>query len=435
MPYKTATYMKPTDLRGILHYIPQFRDKVFIIAIDGAVVADDNFHNLLLDIAVLRSLSIQIVIVHGTGHQIAALAQELGRAISNSDGTSVTDSPTLELALLGANRVTHEILEGLSANNLRAAQTNAIEAVPLGILKGVDHQHTGKVHQVDGEMLRQLLDQGIVPVIPPLGFDGNGHTYRLNSDAVAVEVARALGAVKLMLITTHNGLEVEGRLISQIAVPELEDLLKTAEDKFPASLLSKAQYALRAGQAGIPRVHIINGQVDAGLLAEVFSNEGIGTLIYANEYQGIRPAMRKDIRHITALIKPAVEGDQILKRTRSTIEKHINEYFVFEIDDNIVGCIAVTPYPDENKAELACLQINPAHEHRGIGTKLAARAEVVAKELGMHTMFCLSTQAFTFFQHKLGYREGAVEDLPAARREKYEQSGRNSKILLKNLTS
>ena len=427
--------MKPTDLRGILHYIPQFRDKVFIIAIDGAVVADDNFHNLLLDIAVLRSLSIQIVIVHGTGHQIAALAQELGRAISNSDGTSVTDSPTLELALLGANRVTHEILEGLSANNLRAAQTNAIEAVPLGILKGVDHQHTGKVHQVDGEMLRQLLDQGIVPVIPPLGFDGNGHTYRLNSDAVAVEVARALGAVKLMLITTHNGLEVEGRLISQIAVPELEDLLKTAEDKFPASLLSKAQYALRAGQAGIPRVHIINGQVDEGLLAEVFSNEGIGTLIYANEYQGIRPAMRKDIRHITALIKPAVEGDQILKRTRSTIEKHINEYFVFEIDDNIVGCIAVTPYPDENKAELACLQINPAHEHRGIGTKLAARAEVVAKELGMNTMFCLSTQAFTFFQHKLGYREGAVEDLPAARREKYEQSGRNSKILLKNLTS
>jgi len=426
--------MKPTDLRGILHYIPQFRDKVFIIAIDGAVVADDNFHNLLLDIAVLRSLSIQIVIVHGTGHQIAALAQELGRAISNSDGTSVTDSPTLELALFGANRVTHEILEGLSANNLRAAQTNAIEAVPLGILKGVDHQHTGKVHQVDGEMLRQLLDKGIVPVIPPLGFDGNGHTYRLNSDAVAVEVARALGAVKLMLITTHNGLEVEGRLISQIAVPELENLLKTAEDKFPAGMLSKAQYALRAGQAGIPRVHIINGQVDEGLLAEVFSNEGIGTLIYANEYQGIRPAMRKDIRHITALIKPAVEGDQILKRTRSTIEKHINEYFVFEIDDNIVGCIAVTPYPDENKAELACLQINPAHEHRGIGTKLAARAEVVAKELGMNTMFCLSTQAFTFFQHKLGYREGAVEDLPAARREKYEQSGRNSKILLKNLT-
>ena len=434
MPYKCVDNMKPTDLRGILHYIPQFRDKVFIIAIDGAVVADDNFHNLLLDIAVLRSLSIQIVIVHGTGQQIEKLAEQFGKTISNSDGTGITDTPTLELAMIGASRVTHEILEGLSANNLRAAQTNAIEAVPLGILKGIDQQHTGKVHQVDTEMLRHLLDKGIIPVIPPLGFDGNGHTYRLNSDAVAVEVARALGAVKLMLITTTNGLEVDGKFISQIAVPELENLLKTAEDKFPATTLSKAQHALRAGQAGVPRVHIINGQVDEGLLAEVFSNEGIGTLIYANEYQGIRPAMRKDIRHISALIKPAIDGDQLLKRSRSVIEKHIAEYFVFEIDDNIVGCIAVTPYPADKKAELACLQINPAHEHRGIGTKLAVRAEAVAKELGMDTIFCLSTQAFTFFQHKLGYREGVVEDLPASRREKYEQSGRNSKILLKTLT-
>ena len=337
--------------------------------------------------------------------------------------------------MMGANSVTHEILEGLSGNNLRCAQTNAIEAVPLGILKGVDYQNTGKVHQVDVEMLRQLLDKGIVPVIPPLGFDGNGHTYRLNSDAVAVEVAHALGAVKLMLITSYNGLEVAGKFISQIAVQELDNLLKTAADKFQPEILSKAQHALRASQGGVPRVHIINGQVDEGLLAEVFSNEGIGTLIYANEYQGIRPAMRKDIRHIFALIKPSILGDQLLKRTRSTIEKHINEYFVFEIDDNIVGCVAVTPYPAEKKAELECLQINPAHEHRGIGTKLAARAEVVARESGADTVFCLSTQAFTFFQHKLGYREGTAEDLPAARRDKYEQSGRNSKILLKNLTA
>ena len=426
--------MKPTDLRGILHYIPQFRDKVFLIAIDGAVVADDNFHNLLLDIAVLRSLSIQIVIVHGASHQIASLAQELGKPISNSDGTGMTDATTLELAMMSANRVTHEILEGLSANNLRGAQTNAIEAVPLGILKGVDYQHTGKVHQVDVDFLRQLIGTGIIPVIPPLGFDGNGHTYRLNSDAVAVEVARALGAVKLMLITTRNGLEVDGKLLSQLAIPELENLLKTAEGKFLPDMLSKAQYALRAAQGGVPRVHIINGQVDEGLLAEVFSNEGIGTLIYANEYQGIRPAMRKDVRHITALIKPAIDGDQLLKRTRSAIEKNITEYFVFEIDGNIVGCVSVTSYPAEKKAELACLQVNPAHAHRGIGTKLAARAEIVAKELGADTVFCLSTQAFTFFQHKLSYREGTTEDLPVARREKYEQSGRNSKILLKNLT-
>src|SRR3989454_497047 len=199
--------MKPTDLRGIFHYIPQFRDKVFIIATDGAVVADDNFGNLLLDIAVLRSLNIQIVIVHGAGHQIRALSKELNVEASNWDGTGITDTATLRLGITGATQVTHEILEGLSLNNLRGAQSNCIEAVPLGIIKGVDHQHTGKVHQVDVEMLRTLLDKSIIPVIPPLGFDGNGHTYRINSDSIAVEVARALRAVKLMFITTRSGLE------------------------------------------------------------------------------------------------------------------------------------------------------------------------------------------------------------------------------------
>lgn len=427
--------MKPTDLRGILHYIPQFRDRVFLIAIDGAVVADDNFGNLLLDVAVLRSLNIRIVIVHGAGHQIKLLSQKLTEPITNSDGAGVTDADTLRIAIMAANQVTHEILEGLSLNNIRGAHTNCIEAVPLGILKGVDQQHTGKVHQVDVEMLRTLLDKGIVPVIPPLGFDGNGHTYRVNSDSVAVEVARALDAVKLMLITSRDGLEIDGKLISQMSVQELDAVMKTSSDKIPPELISKAQHALRACQDGVPRVHIINGQVDEGLLAEVFSNEGIGTLIYANEYQAIRQATRKDIRHIMTLIKPSIQGDQLLKRTRSSVEKHINEYYVLEIDNNVVGVVAVQPYPAEKKAELACLQVNPAHEHRGIGTKLAVRAESLARDLGAEAIFCLSTQAFTFFQHKLGYREGTVDDLPPARREKYEQSGRNAKILVKNITA
>ena len=427
--------MKPTDLRGILHYIPQFRDRVFLIAVDGAVVADENFGNLLLDIAVLRSLNIHIVLVHGAGHQIKLLSERLREPITNHDGTGVTDAPTLGIAITAATNVTHEILAGLKLNDIRAAQTNAVEAVPLGILKGVDYQHTGKVHQVDIEMLRTLLDKGVVPVIPPLGCDGNGHTYRLNSDAVAVELSRALGAVKLMFIGTTNGLEVDGKLINQMAVKELDVVLKNANDRISPVMISKALHALRACQGGVSRVHIINGQVDEGLLAEVFSNEGIGTLIYADEYQAIRKAMRKDIRHIMALIKPSIDGDQLVKRTRSSIEKHISEYYVFEIDNNIVGVIALHPWPEQKKAELASLTINPGHEHRGIGTKLALFVENLAREQGCERIFCLSTQAFTFFQHKLGYTEGAADDLPGARREKYEQSGRNSKVLIKNLPS
>jgi amino-acid N-acetyltransferase len=326
-------------------------------------------------------------------------------------------------------------LEGLALHNLRAANTNCIEAVPLGIIKSVDYQHTGKVLQVDVELLRMLLDKGIVPVIPPLGFDGMGHTYRINSDSVAAEVAHALGAVKLMFITTRDGLEVDGKVIHQLSVAELENLVKTGSDKITAPLLPKAQQALRACQDGVPRVHIINGFVDEGLLAEVFSNEGIGTLIYANEYQAIRPAQRKDLRHIMALIRPAIAGEQLVRRSRASIEKHLNEFYVFEIDNNIVGVVALHPFTDLKQAELACLQVNPAHEHRGIGTKLALRAEAVARERGLETVFCLSTQAFTFFQHKLGYREGTIDDLPVSRRDKYEQSGRNSKVLVKSLAT
>jgi amino-acid N-acetyltransferase len=427
--------MKPTDLREILHYVPQFRDRVFLIAIDGSVVADENFGNLLLDIAVLRSLNIRIVLVHGAGHQIQLLSQRLKEPISNYDGTGVTDAATLGIAITAATNVTHEILEGLKLNDIRGAQTNAVEAVPLGIIKGVDHQHTGKVHQVDIDMLRTLLDKGIVPVIPPLGYDGNGHTYRLNSDAVAVEMARELGAVKLMFIGSGNGLEIDGKVVPQMSVKELEAALKNSGDKIAPEMLSKAQHALRASQGGVARVHIISGQVDEGLLAEVFSNEGIGTLIYTDEYQAIRKAMRKDLRHIMALIKPSIQEEQLINRTRSSIDKHISEYCVFEIDNNIVGLISLHPYPELKMAELASLAVSPAHENRGIGTKLALFIESLAREQGVERIFCLSTQTFTFFQHKLGYTEGTTEDLPPARREKYEQSGRNSKVLVKNLTA
>ena len=427
--------MKPTDLREILHYVPQFRDRVFLIAIDGAVVADENFSNLLLDVAVLRSLNIRIVLVHGAGHQIKGLAERLHEPISNHDGTGVTDAATLGIAITAATNVTHEILEGLKLNDIRGAQTNGIEAVPLGIIKGIDHQHTGKILRVDTEMLRTLLDKGIVPVIPPLGFDGNGHSYRLNSDAVAVEVARELGAVKLMFVGTANGLEMDGKVVSQMSVKELESALKNSADKIAPHMMSKALHALRASQGGVPRVHIINGQIDEGLLAEVFFNEGIGTLIYADEYQAIRKAMRKDIRHIMALIKPSIQEEQLIRRTRSSIDKQIGEYFVFEIDNNIVGLVALHPYPEQKMAELASLAVSPAHENRGIGTKLALFVENLAREQGVERIFCLSTQTFTFFQHKLGYAEGTSDDLPPARREKYEHSGRNSKVLLKSLTA
>lgn len=425
--------MKPTDLRGILQYIPRFREKTFIISVDGAIVTDENFANILLDIAVLRSLNIRVVLVHGAAAQIKALASEQKTPVSNLDGSGITDAATLKLALTAANRLTHEILEGLSANDLRAASTNAIIAHPLGIIQGVDHLFTGKPERVDVELLQTLLTQGVVPVIPPLGFDGDGKTYRLNSDHVAVAVAEALKAVKLIYITTTEGLLCQGKLIRQMIVGELEALLEKNKCDFTPETLSKARHAAAACRAGIQRVHVIDGRVDEGLLAEVFSNEGIGTLIYANEYQQIRAAKKKDVRAIQLLTEKGVQSDELVKRTRATIEKQLGDFYIFEIDKNPVACVALHVYPEQNKGELAALFVSPSHENQGIGRKLIQFVESKARETGLGELITLSTQAFTYFQSKGGFSEGSPDDLPPARREKYDQSGRNSKVLVKKM--
>ena len=425
--------MKPTDLRGILQYIPQFREKTFVLAVDGAIVTDENFATLLLDVAVLRSLNIRVVLVHGASAQIKLLADEQKFSASNLDGAGITDAATLQLALHAANRLTHEILEGLSANDLRAASTNVIIAHPMGIIGGVDHLFTGNVERVDAELLQTLLAQGVVPVIPPLGFDGDGKTYRVNSDGVALAVAEALKAIKLIFITSSDGLICNGQLVRQLILAELEKLLLTNTAGFAPEILSKAQHAAAACKAGVPRVHIINGKVDEGLLAEVFSNDGIGTLIYANEYQQIRPAKKKDIRAIQLLTKAAVESDELVKRSRAVIEKSLGDYFIFEIDKNPVACVALHVYAEQKKGELACLYVNPSHENQGIGRKLIQFVENKAREMGLGELLTLSTQAFTYFQSKGGFAEGTPDDLPPARREKYDQSGRNSKVLVKKL--
>jgi amino-acid N-acetyltransferase len=425
--------VKLTDLRGILHYVPQFREKTFIIAVDAAIVTDENFANILLDVAVLRSLNIRVVLVHGAAEQIKALAEKQKVQTSNLDGTGVTDAVTLQLSIDAANRLTHEILQGLSADDLRAACTNAIVAHPMGIIRGVDHLFTGKVERIHVDLLQTLLSQGIVPVVPPLGFDGDGKTYRVNSDSIALAVAEALKAAKLIFITTQEGLRHNDRIIQHMLVDDLQNLVQSGAGWFSSEMFSKARHAAAACAGGVQRVHIINGREDEGLLAEVFSNEGIGTLIYANEYEQIRPAKKKDIRAIQRLTKKAVEAEELVRRTHGDIEKNLADYYIFEIDKNPVACVALHIYPAEHAGELASLYVDPSHENQGIGRKLIHFVENKAREMGLSELILLSTQTFSYFQSKGGFAEGTPDDLPPARREKYDQSGRHSKVLLKQL--
>jgi amino-acid N-acetyltransferase len=278
-----------------------------------------------------------------------------------------------------------------------------------------------------------LLNQGIVPVVPPFGFDGDGKTYRANSDSVALAVADALKAIKLIFITAQDGLRHNDQIIRQMLVGDLQKLVQAAGGGFGPEMFSKAQHAAAACAMGVQRVHVINGREDEGLLAEVFSNEGIGTLIYANEYEQIRPAKKKDIRAIQTLTKKAAEAGELVRRTRADMEKNLADYYIFEIDKNPVACVALHVYPAQQKGELARLYVNPSCENQDIGRKLIQFVENKALETGLTELIALSTQAFTYFQSKGGFAQGAIDDLPLDRRERYDQSGRNSEILVKKL--
>jgi amino-acid N-acetyltransferase len=425
--------MKLPELRGILQYVTRFRDKIFVVAIDGEIIASENFSNILLDIAVLRSLNIKVVLVHGAGYQIEQAALEQRIRVSNSDGTGLIDEATLQISINVAIRLTNQIMEGLTQVDLRAAYANCIIAHPFGIVRGVDFQYAGKVERVDSKILELFLNQEIVPVIPPLGFDGEGRTFRVNSDLVALEVAEALHAAKLIFLSANDGLIVNGQRIGHMVAPELEELLKKIAANFPKGLLSKLEHAVQACRYGVPRVHLLNGNINEALLAEVFSNGGVGTMVYSNEYEQVRHLYKKDIRAVISLIQQSVRNEELIRRTRTEILAGIDDYWVLEIDRHIVGCVAMYTYPENKIAELACLYVSRANENQGLGRKLMSFVENLARERGFVKLIALSTQAFMYFQQKGGFVEAGPEILPPARRARYDASGRNSRILVKDL--
>jgi amino-acid N-acetyltransferase len=425
--------MKLPELRGILQYVTRFRDKIFVIAIDGEICGCENFANILLDIAVLRSLNIKVVLVHGAGMQIEQAAFEQGIKVSNFDGTGVVDEATLQLSINVAVRLTNEIMEGLTQVDLRAAYANCVIAHPFGILHGVDYQYSGKIERVDTKILELFLNQEIVPVIPPLGFDGEGRTFRVNSDLVAMEIAEALHAAKIIFLSPFDGLEIDGQRIGHLVAPELEELLKKEKNNLPKSLRSKLEHAAQACMYGVPRVHLLNGNVNEALLAEIFSNGGVGTMIYSNEYEQIRRLYKKDIRAVMSLIQQSVRSEELVRRTRAEILAGVDDYWVLEIDRHIAGCVAMYPYPEQKIAELACLYVSRSNENQGLGRKLMSFVENLARQRGYLKLFALSTQAFVYLQQKGGFVEAGPEILPPARRAKYESSGRNSRVLVKNL--
>lgn len=421
------------DLRAILHYVPQFQGETFVIAIDGAVVESPDFSNLLLDLAVLRSLNIHIVLVHGASAQIEALGESRGVALSSSNGVGPTDEATLEVSMDAISRLTHRIMQSLTTVDIRAATANAIRARPSGVIRGRDMEFTGVPDVIDAEMLESFISRGILPVIAPLGFSSDGSTFRVNSDAVAREVALALGAAKILYLSIEQTfLDPSGETRRQWSSEEAAVTFNEKIDQMEEGFGSKVSQAIKATRDGIPRVHLIGIDQENALLSELFSNEGIGLMVFADDYHRIRLAEAGDADEIYSLIRRAVEDEQLLERSKSEIISLVGDYQVLTVDGHIVGCVAIH-FSDETKtAELACLFVKRGHTGVGYGSILVEAALTRASQLGAERVIALSTQAAHYLE-KRGFRKSDdIGLLPKSRQKQWSDNGRNAVILVRD---
>ena len=425
--------VKPTDLRGILKYVPMFRDHVFVLALDGSLVAHENFQNVLLDIAVLRSLNIKVILVHGVGQQLKALAKQKQTTISDPHGELKTDAVTLELATEAAAIVSLEVMQGLTRNGLRCATCNGVRSKEIGMVKGEDQLNSGAVDKLDDVLFNKLLDTDTIPVITPIAFSREGTPLRINSDLLASELASKLNASKLIYMTTQDGLQINDQPLTNLPVANLEGLLKSATEQIPERLLSKVEHSVKAINAGTPRAHILDGRLFGALLNEIFDKVGIGTMVYSNDYQSIRRAVTADAHSIYNITQNGVRTESLRERSQESIEAMIADYLVYEIDGSIVACVNLKIYDSGDIAEIGSVYVQAFYQNKGVGRKMVEFACAEAQERGSKRAIAMTTQASKFFSKVCAFEEGTINDLPAERREDYAQNGRNSKVLYLDL--
>ncbi len=423
------------DLRGMLQYVPQFRNQTFVVAIDGSVAAGENLSNILLDIAALRMLSIEIVIVLGASWQVRRLSEQRNVSISNDDGSGPTDDVTLEVSLDAITRLTSTLMQHLTTAGLRAATSNAVIAHRAGIIKGTDFMHTGRIDRIDVSSLRTLLSEGLIPIVPAIAYDGEGNTLRINSDEAAAELGIRLKAGKVLyLVDFDYGFPGGPPGKRSFSISEARGFVEG--EALERRLLSKMRNAIRCCDQGVSRAHFVPSSAgDAPLLAELFSNEGIGVMVFADAYHRIRGARQSDVEELLSIMRPAMDEDRLLKRGRDEILERLEDFHVIEVDGNVLGCVAIHLSENGRDAELACLFIKRSHDNQGYGRELVAFAEDLARKRGADRLVALSTQAFDFFTHKCGFREAEVSLLPPKKLELWKASERKSRVVVKDLTA
>ena len=414
-------------------YIHAHRNRTFVISFGGEAVLDHFFSSLIHDFALLNSLGIRLVLVHGIRPQIDQRLNKLHVTSEFHHHLRITDDVALQCVKEAAGMVRVEIEALLSmglANSpmsgaeIRVSSGNLITAKPIGVVDGIDYCHTGEVRRIDSDGIHQRLDQNHVVLISPIGYSPSGETFNLCAEKVATEVAIALQAEKLILMTEQS------YGISQMTTNEAEAFL-TKNPTLGLELKNPLAAAIHGCHSGVDRAHLIDRTIDGALLLELFSRKGMGTLISSNAFEELRPALINDIGGIMEIIKPLEDQGKLIKRSRESLEVKISDYFVIEIDGFIVGCAALHLIPGTSQGEIACIAIHPDYQRAERGSRLLECLIEKATQQNFTQLFLLSTQTMHWFVER-GFQSIPVDQLPKSLRPLY-NSRRNSKVLCKTI--
>jgi amino-acid N-acetyltransferase len=424
--------------RSAAPYFNAFRGKTFVIAFGGEVVADGKFGVLTQDINLLRSTGIRLVLVHGSRPQIESQLKQRRARSRYHAGVRITDAVALACVkeAAGLLRVELDALlsQGLPNSPMAGAAINTVSgnfitAQPMGVLDGVDLQYTGTVRKVDAAAIESCLAADDLVIISSVGYSPTGEVFNLSMEDVAVAIAKALRAAKLVFLSDAPVEDARGRLMPELSAQEAEQLLARGKNLTPDTRLYLT-HAVEAVRAGVARAHVVSHKVDGALLLELFTRGGSGSMITADKLERLRPASIDDIGGILQLIEPLEAEGTLVYRGRELLEREVRSFFVIEHDAVIVGCAALYPLAGKS-AELAALAVRPEYQGRGYGEKLLEHGEVEARQLGFKKVFVLTTRAAHWFIER-GFAEAAIGALPEQKKSLYNWQ-RRSKVLVKKL--
>ena len=435
--------------RSVAPYIHMHRGKTFVVGIAGEAIAAGKLAHLAQDLALIQSMGVKIVLVHGFRPQVNEQLRAKGHAPRFSQGMRITDEVALDCAQEAAGQLRYEIEAAFSQGlpntpmagaTVRVISGNFITARPVGIVDGVDFQHSGVVRKVDTAGIKRTLDFGAMVLLSPFGFSPTGEAFNLTMEEVATSVSIALRADKMIFLTEIPGIRLRAQEPAAEDNPIDTELPLAAAEKLLATLPAPTeptdtafylQHCVKACKAGVERSHILPFAMDGSLLLEIYVHDGVGTMVIDEKLESLREATNDDVGGILQLIEPFEKDGTLVKRSRTEIERDADHYTILEHDGVIFACAALYPFPEAKTAEMAALTVSPQSQGQGDGERVLKRIEQRAKSAGLDSIFVLTTRTMHWFL-KRGFVLMDPEWLPEARKRKYNWD-RKSQVLVKRL--